>query len=774
MRIPYGVLDGRYINSAGDSMAGQLILSGDPSSDLHAATKRYVDNADSQFLKINGSIPLTSDWDAGDFEIRAKTLQSDVATGTPPLVVTSTSKVSNLNADQADGYDFDQGVLTSSTPRFSRLGLGKSSEDNNILSILSNSNALDNKAVDIEHNGAVTGTGYGIRVSKTGASTINVGADFSASGGTLNYGLIVSSGYAGIGTSTPDRRLDILDSVSPQLRLAHTNSTKYTDFQTDNSGDLIITPTGNDVKLPNCLLTINGPYRSSYGHLCINGTTGNHAYQTIYYNNTFMGWYGLVSNSFGFCMYNGGGGGNMIFYSRASQGESARFDVNGNFGIGTINPGRKLDVLNSSAPQMRLTHTDDSIYTDFRSLSDGNLSINPSGGCIYIGSNSVNNSGTFVLDRNIASGTGNFRGFRDETSFSRTGMAAYCCFDAEASLNGGYDYDHIVGFQSRPRHTSSGTLSQLAGFSSVLYSNGGTVGSASGVRIWDVQGTGPITNNYGVYVNSLTRGTNNYAIYTAGNTRSYFGGDLGVGVIPTYMLHIAGVCDSSARGPLYIQQNSGTLGVGFTLDATYSTGGGSYSFIATGTGASGGAGDFAVFKSNSPTGYVFRVNANGQYIAARNFFTYLGQITVSPYNASTKGIVIRGANSQTANLLELQNSTGTILDIIDASGALGINTTNPGRKIDILDTSDPQLRLTHTDNSVYTDFQTTSDGGLRISPSGNKLGFFGVTPAARPATYTTSNVTTDRIYNADATTLDEIADVLGTLINDLKSYGLLQ
>lgn len=54
------------------------------------------------------------------------------------------------------------------------------------------------------------------------------------------------------------------------------------------------------------------------------------------------------------------------------------------------------------------------------------------------------------------------------------------------------------------------------------------------------------------------------------------------------------------------------------------------------------------------------------------------------------------------------------------------------------------------------------------------LGFFGVTPVVRPAAYTASNVVADRSYNADATTIDELADVVGTLIADLRSLGLVQ
>ncbi len=43
--------------------------------------------------------------DIGDYEFRAQTLQADVATGTAPMIVASTTKVTNLNADQLDGVD---------------------------------------------------------------------------------------------------------------------------------------------------------------------------------------------------------------------------------------------------------------------------------------------------------------------------------------------------------------------------------------------------------------------------------------------------------------------------------------------------------------------------------------------------------------------------------------------------------------------------------------------------------------------------------------------
>jgi len=47
---------------------------------------------------------LTANWDAGGYEIRARTFESDVATGTIPLVIASTTKCTNLNADLLEGY----------------------------------------------------------------------------------------------------------------------------------------------------------------------------------------------------------------------------------------------------------------------------------------------------------------------------------------------------------------------------------------------------------------------------------------------------------------------------------------------------------------------------------------------------------------------------------------------------------------------------------------------------------------------------------------------
>jgi hypothetical protein len=76
-------------------------------------------------------------------------------------------------------------------------------------------------------------------------------------------------------------------------------------------------------------------------------------------------------------------------------------------------------------------------------------------------------------------------------------------------------------------------------------------------------------------------------------------------------------------------------------------------------------------------------------------------------------------------------------------------------------TGDDDMRLTNIE----------IDGAL--NHDGSTVGFYGTAPVVQSAAYTPTNVTTDRAYDANATTIDEIADVLGTLIADLQATGLI-
>ena len=71
----------------------------------HGSLVGLADDDHTRYLDKDGTRALTGDWDAGAYEIRAKTLESDVATGTAPLTIASTTLVSNLNSDLLDGQE---------------------------------------------------------------------------------------------------------------------------------------------------------------------------------------------------------------------------------------------------------------------------------------------------------------------------------------------------------------------------------------------------------------------------------------------------------------------------------------------------------------------------------------------------------------------------------------------------------------------------------------------------------------------------------------------
>jgi hypothetical protein len=73
-------------------------------AELQADAEAHLASADDHplYLLAAGTRALSADWDAGSFEIRSATFESDVVTGTAPFVIGSTTKVVNLNVDLLD------------------------------------------------------------------------------------------------------------------------------------------------------------------------------------------------------------------------------------------------------------------------------------------------------------------------------------------------------------------------------------------------------------------------------------------------------------------------------------------------------------------------------------------------------------------------------------------------------------------------------------------------------------------------------------------------
>jgi hypothetical protein len=70
-------------------------------TDITPPLRAFIVSPD-DYLKIDGSNANTN-IDIGDHKLTAEQLASDIATGTSPLLISSTTTVSNLNADLLDG-----------------------------------------------------------------------------------------------------------------------------------------------------------------------------------------------------------------------------------------------------------------------------------------------------------------------------------------------------------------------------------------------------------------------------------------------------------------------------------------------------------------------------------------------------------------------------------------------------------------------------------------------------------------------------------------------
>jgi hypothetical protein len=223
----------------------------------------------------------------------------------------------------------------------------------------------------------------------------------------------------------------------------------------------------------------------------------------------------------------------------------------------------------------------------------------------------------------------------------------------------------MIGVKSRPE--ASGVNSgRVIGFNAEINQSsvGKNMTSAIGYHVSNpflVSGT--ITNTYGLYVDNLSSGTNNWAIYSAGSTPSYFGGNLGIGTAaPSSLLHL---------------QKAGSLGL--MIENTASTGyanlflkGDARRFDIE-VGASG--------VEDIPNKFAIYDQTAGAYRLAIDTGGNVGIGTTSPQTTLQVAGVISPA---TNNTYTLGNATYRFTEVYATNGV--INTSDRREKKDISDT----------------------------------------------------------------------------------------
>lgn len=130
-----------------------------------------------------------------------------------------------------------------------------------------------------------------------------------------------SSGNAGVGTTSPNRKLEVVDSSNPQLRLTNTSGSAYTDFQVVGTGQLVISPSGVDISLLKPVSV---------------GTTADAV--RFYYSSDDNKRWGISTGT--------GGLFHIVQRGDGWADEGARLSINrsGNVGIGNPSPTEKLHV----------------------------------------------------------------------------------------------------------------------------------------------------------------------------------------------------------------------------------------------------------------------------------------------------------------------------------------------------------------------------------------------------------------------------------------------
>lgn len=229
----------------------------------------------------------------------------------------------------------------------------------------------------------------------------------------------------------------------------------------------------------------------------------------------------------------------------------------------------------------------------------------------------------------------------------------------------------------------------------------------------------------------------------------------------------------------------------------------------TGTGPDPDNTDYSwslvIRTSGTPTGVaeyrkVGELDWDGSKITAIRQSVGLGDSTstLAPTasNANQSPVAIKLASSQSAPALSVSDSSGSTLSSISATGVFTGSTASisgdvatstltfksgsttkaafalNGNNLELTDSTNSRVTLSSGNNLQLKPGSTT--GSILIgATSSEKIGFFGSAGTTQSSGWSVSNATTVKSFDADSTTIHELCDVVATMINTLKGYGLL-
>ena len=204
------------------------------------------------------------------------------------------------------------------------------------------------------------------------------------------------------------------------------------------------------------------------------------------------------------------------------------------------------------------------------------------------------------------------------------------------------------------------------------------------------------------------------------------------------------------------------------------------------SGTAGGKMNFAVSNTKTLTltatnSYNLTIPATGTaaLLNQANSFTLINPITTIAESwigpSTTNGIYFKGGNVGIGSIMASGGVSYYKFNLNGTQLFLGTDSVTESPIFKIAPSYISNVHSDYTTTVSFIVYDASSDYEcMRFDAvSEPKIGFFGHSASAQPSAYTPTNVTTDRAYNANATSVDELADVLGTLIADLQSLGLV-
>lgn len=188
-----------------------------------------------------------------------------------------------------------------------------------------------------------------------------------------------------------------------------------------------------------------------------------------------------------------------------------------------------------------------------------------------------------------------------------------------------------------------------------------------------------------------------------------------------------------------------------------------------GTAATGGLGLYGASSGASASNPTWQMQGfHGSTAPTEAIIRLVG----TKYAGSGSGSNMLAALADAETILHVINSgtvggTNVRMAIL-GSGAMGLRNTAP--------TSTTSLTVRGHGTTTGISLLVENSGGtarFTVRDDGAYAFAGGIVGAAQTGYTTPTNLTTDRTFDANATTIDELADVLGTLIEDLKTKGII-